>query len=89
MWPVRLPRRRADKRFADYFKFITEKKSKVYIQRVFDNSTTTRGKDGPYDVDKMIAGEYGGEPGAATDAVPHLSARTVLGTDSRLDSVLH
>ncbi len=53
-----------DKRFADYFKFVTEKKSKVYIQRVFDNSTTTRGKDGPYDVDKFIAGEYGGEPGA-------------------------
>ena len=54
-----------DKRFADYFKFITEKKSKVYIQRVLDNSTTTRGVDGPYDVDKLIAGEYGGEPGAA------------------------
>ncbi len=53
-----------DQRFADYFKFVTEKKAKVYIQRVFDNSTTTRGKDGPYDVDKLIAGEYGGEPGA-------------------------
>ena len=44
---------------------MTDKKSKVYIQRVFDNSTTTRGKDGPYNVDKMIAGGYGGEPGAA------------------------
>jgi nitrate reductase alpha subunit len=54
-----------DPRFADYFKFVTEKKSKVYIQRVFDNSTTTRGKDGPYNVDRMLAGEYGGEPGAA------------------------
>ena len=54
-----------DRRFADYFKFITEKKAKVYIQRVFDNSTTTRGKNGPYDVDKMMSGEYGGEPGAA------------------------
>ena len=54
-----------DKRFSDYFKFVTEKKAKVYIQRVFDNSTTTRGTDGPYDVDKMIAGEYGGEPGAS------------------------
>jgi nitrate reductase / nitrite oxidoreductase, alpha subunit len=32
---------------------------------VFDNSTTTRGKDGPYNVDKLLAGEYGGEPGAA------------------------
>ncbi len=53
-----------DQRFADYFKFVTEKKSKVYIQRVFDNSTTTRGEDGPYDVDKFIAGDYGGEPGA-------------------------
>ena len=54
-----------DQRFADYFKFVTEKKAKVYIQRVFDNSTTTRGTDGPYNVDKMIAGDYGGEPGAA------------------------
>ena len=54
-----------DRRFADCFKFITEKKAKVYLQRVFDNSTTTRGTDGPYDVDKMLAGEYGGEPGAA------------------------
>ena len=42
-----------------------KRKPRSYIQRVFDNSTTTRGKDGPYDVDKMIAGEYGGEPGAA------------------------
>jgi nitrate reductase alpha subunit len=54
-----------DRRFADYFKFITEKKSKVYIQRVLDNSTTTRGVNGPYDVDKLIAGDYGGEPGTA------------------------
>ncbi len=53
-----------DKRFSQYFQFITEGKAKVFIQRVFDNSTTTRGKDGPYDIDKFIAGEYGGEPGA-------------------------
>ena len=51
-----------DRRFADYFKFIGEKKARVYIQRVFDNSTTTRGTNGPYDVDKMLKGEYG-EPG--------------------------
>lgn len=54
-----------DQRFADYFKFVTERKAKVYIQRVFDNCTTTRGQDGSYDVDKVLAGEYGGEPGAA------------------------
>jgi nitrate reductase alpha subunit len=54
-----------DQRFADHFKFITEKRSKVYIQRVFDNSTTTRGKDGPYQVDDLLAGKYGGEPGGA------------------------
>ncbi|MCE9552899.1 MAG: molybdopterin-dependent oxidoreductase [Planctomycetes bacterium] len=60
-----LAKKTGDRRFADYFKFVTEKKAKVYLQRVFDNSTTTRGKDGPYQVDKMIAGEYGGEPGAA------------------------
>ncbi|GIW95004.1 MAG: hypothetical protein KatS3mg110_3045 [Pirellulaceae bacterium] len=54
-----------DRRFADYFHFIREGKSKVYIQRVLENCTTTRGPDGPYQVDKILAGEYGGEPGAA------------------------
>lgn len=60
-----LANKTGDKRFSDYFKFVTEGKAKIYIQRVFDNATTTRGKDGPYIVDKLIAGEYGGEPGAA------------------------
>jgi nitrate reductase alpha subunit len=55
----------SDRRCADYFKFVTEKRAKVYIQRVFNSSTTTVGADGPYDVDKMIAGGYGGEPGSA------------------------
>ncbi|MEE8342334.1 MAG: molybdopterin-dependent oxidoreductase [Gammaproteobacteria bacterium] len=54
-----------DRRFADYWKYVTEKKAGVYIQRVLDNCTTTRGKDGPYQLDKMLKGEYGGEPGAA------------------------
>jgi nitrate reductase alpha subunit len=54
-----------DARFADSFKFVTEKKAKVYIQRVFDNSTTTRGREGAYQVDNLLAGDYGGEPGAA------------------------
>ena len=53
-----------DRRFADYWKFIREKKARVYIQRVFDNSTTTRGKDGPYQVEKILKGEYGNEPGS-------------------------
>ena len=54
-----------DSRFTDYFRFINDKKSRVYIQRIFDNSTTTRGEDGPYSIDAMLEGEYGGEPGAA------------------------
>ena len=54
-----------DGRFADYWKFITEKKARVYMQRVFNACTTTRGTDGPYNVEKLMAGEYGGEPGAA------------------------
>ena len=60
-----LSEKTGDKRFGDYFKFVTEKKANVYLQRVFDNSTTTRGTDGPYNVDEMMAGKYGGEPGAA------------------------
>jgi nitrate reductase alpha subunit len=60
-----LAEKTGDRRFADYFRFVTDKKSKVYLQRVFDGSTTTRGVDGPYNVDKLLAGDYGGEPGAA------------------------
>jgi nitrate reductase alpha subunit len=60
-----LSRITADRRFADYWKFITERKAGVYIQRVLDNCTTTRGTDGPYQLDKILKGEYGGEPGAA------------------------
>jgi nitrate reductase alpha subunit len=60
-----LAERTGDRRFADYFKFITEKKAGVYLQRVLDSSTTTRGADGPYKLDRLIAGGYGGEPGAA------------------------
>jgi nitrate reductase alpha subunit len=52
-----------DQRFADYWKFILEKKGRVYLQRVFDNSTTTRGTEGPYEVDKVMRGEYDNEPG--------------------------
>ncbi len=55
----------SDRRFADYWKFITDRRAKVYIQRVFDSCTTTRGEQGSYDVNKLLAGEYGGEPGAA------------------------
>ena len=54
-----------DRRFADYWKFVTEKKAHVYIQRVLDNCTTTRGSKGPYKIRKILKGDYGGEPGAA------------------------
>jgi nitrate reductase alpha subunit len=54
-----------DRRFADYWKYITEKKAGVYIQRVLDNCTTTRGPNGAYQLDKIRKGEYGGEPGTA------------------------
>jgi nitrate reductase alpha subunit len=54
-----------DQRFSDYWKFITEKKASVYIQRVLDNCTTTRGDQGAYQLDKILAGDYGGEPGTA------------------------
>ena len=53
-----------DQRFADYFKFVTEGKPRSTFSACSTTRTTTRGSDGPYNVDKMIAGEYGGEPGA-------------------------
>lgn len=49
-----------DKRFHDYFKFEFEGKRKVYLQRLLDTSTTTKG----YTVDDIMAGKYG-PPGAA------------------------
>ncbi|MBI4339432.1 MAG: molybdopterin-dependent oxidoreductase, partial [Chloroflexi bacterium] len=49
-----------DSRFADYWKFSLEGKTDVYIQRLLDASTTTRG----YKVGDIMAGAYG-EPGAA------------------------
>lgn len=53
-----------DRRFTDYWKFILEGKSRVYIQRVFNSCTTTIGEDGPYNVDRLMRGDYG-EPGVA------------------------
>jgi nitrate reductase alpha subunit len=54
-----------DRRFSDYWKFVSEKRARVHIQRVLDNCTTTRGDHGAYQVDKILRGEYGGEPGTA------------------------
>lgn len=51
-----------DKRFEDYWKFVLDDERngvKVYMQRIFDASTTTRG----YKVDDILNGKYG-EPGA-------------------------
>jgi nitrate reductase alpha subunit len=47
-----------DPRFADYWKYILDDKAngvKVYIQRLLDGSTTTRG----YTVDDILGGKYG------------------------------
>ncbi|MBI2881964.1 MAG: molybdopterin-dependent oxidoreductase [Candidatus Tectomicrobia bacterium] len=49
-----------DKRFADYWKFALEGRAEVYIQRLLDSSTTTRG----YRYEDIMAGKYG-EPGSA------------------------
>jgi nitrate reductase alpha subunit len=52
-----------DPRMADYWHFVLKDKKdgvKVYIQRLLDASTTTRG----YKIDDIISGKYG-EPGVA------------------------
>jgi nitrate reductase alpha subunit len=49
-----------DDRYAKYWKFALEGRTDVYIQRLLDASTTTRG----YEYDDVMAGKYG-EPGAA------------------------
>lgn len=53
-----LGRETGDARFANYWKFILDDKQKgvnVYIQRLLDGSTTTRG----YRVDDILDGKYG------------------------------
>lgn len=60
-----LTRLSGDRRFADYWHFISMKKSSVYIQRILDHCTTTRGTDGAYTVEGIMKGQYGGEPGTA------------------------
>jgi nitrate reductase alpha subunit len=52
-----------DERFSQYWKFVLDDPKegvKIYLQRVFDGSTTTRG----YKVDDILAGKYG-TPGVA------------------------
>ncbi len=54
-----------DRRFDDYWRFIRDKKAGVYIQRVLDSCTTTTGPKGSYQIKDLMAGKYGGQPGAA------------------------
>ncbi len=49
-----------DKRFRDYFKFELEGRRGVYIQRLLDAATTTRG----YKLADILAGKYGPSGGA-------------------------
>ncbi len=49
-----------DKRFKPYFQFAGPEKRHVYLQRLLDSSTTTRG----YKVEDLFAGKYG-PPGGA------------------------
>ena len=58
-----LAKETGDDRFAAYWKFLLDDKRegvKVYMQRIFDASTTTKG----YTVDDILDGKYG-EPGEA------------------------
>ncbi len=49
-----------DRRFTDYWRFALEGRPEIYMQWLFDASTTTRG----YKVDDIMAGKYG-VPGGA------------------------
>ena len=49
-----------DTRYKDHFAFASAEKRGVYVQRLLDSCTTTRG----YDLDKIMAGKYG-PPGGA------------------------
>ncbi len=49
-----------DGRFVDYFKFVLEGRTDIYMQRLLDSSGTTNG----YTYDNIMNGKYG-EPGSA------------------------
>ena len=49
-----------DKRFEDYWKFVLEGKTEIYIDRLLDGSNTTKG----YTTNDIMDGKYG-EPGSA------------------------
>lgn len=49
-----------DKRYAEYWKFALEGRPEIYIQRLLDTSTTTKG----YRLEDIMKGKYG-EPGVA------------------------
>ncbi|HSP54535.1 MAG TPA: molybdopterin-dependent oxidoreductase, partial [Dehalococcoidia bacterium] len=49
-----------DRKFKDYWKFVLDGRSSVYLQRILDASVTTSG----YTVKDIVDGKYG-EPGAA------------------------
>jgi len=55
-----LTRLSGDRRFADYFKFASDGRPEVYLDRVLKASFTTEG----YTVEDIMAGKYG-EPGGA------------------------
>jgi nitrate reductase alpha subunit len=58
-----LTKETGDRRFADYWRFILNDKAngvKVYLQRLLDGSSTTRG----YKVEDILAGKFG-DPGVA------------------------
>lgn len=62
---IALGRLTNDKRFADHWKFIVEKRSSVHLDRILDSSTTTKTADGRrYTVQDIMDGKYG-TPGSA------------------------
>jgi nitrate reductase alpha subunit len=56
-----LTRETGDPRYENHWKFTLQGKNSVYVQRILDACSTTRG----YKVEEIMAGKYG-EPGSAT-----------------------
>ena len=53
-----------DERFNEHWKYINDEKTDVYIDRVFESSTTTSNRDGEaYTCEDIMNGEYGVEGG--------------------------
>ena len=74
-----LAKKTGDQRFSDCWKFVREGKTEVYLQRVLDHSTNTKG----YDIHDLVAKAHDGVPALMNSRTNPKSVGYEQVTDSR------